>query len=248
MKVLKTRNVVLVGTLMLAMATATVAVAQVTAKPDTISACVHRNGSIRIVADDASCSRNERPISWNKQGLPGEAGPIGSSGPVGPAGAIGPVGDQGPSGPKGDPGVGGLTVIGGGSQGEVTTGPPWYLALYSPRADTTESNVTQVMPVGGTISRLYADSEKDPSCFRVGGANCQVLNWRLTLMKNGAPTALTCTISGSNFISGPPRTPCPNTVATVPIAAGDRVSIQVVGELFGPSPSAIHWTAAFAPN
>ncbi len=251
MKVLSMRSVVIVSALTLATATATVAVAQVTSTTDVISACVHRNGSIRIVVDDEPCGRNEQPVSWNKQGLPGAVGPVGPSGPVGPAGAsgpAGPAGDQGPAGPKGEPGIGGPTVIGGGSQGEVTTGAPWYLALYSPRADTTESKVTQVMPVGGTISRLYADSEKDPSCFHPGGVNCQVLNWHLTLIKNGAPTALTCTIGGSNFISGTPRTPCSNTVATVPVAAGDRVSIQVVGEVFGPSPSAIHWTAAFTPN
>ncbi len=247
MKILKVRNVVIASAIALT-ATATVSVAQVMSKTDLISACVNRSGSIRIIEDDELCGRNERLIRWNKQGLPGAVGPAGAVGPVGASGPAGPAGDQGPAGPKGEPGVGGTTVIGGGSQGEVTIGAPWYLALYSPRAATTESVVTQVMPVGGTISRIYADSENDPSCFHPGGVNCQVLNWHLTLIKNGAPTALTCTISGSNFISGTPRTPCSNTVATVPVAAGDRVSIQVVGDVFGPSPSAIHWTAAFAPN
>jgi hypothetical protein len=251
MKVFKIQNVAIVSTLMVATATASVAFAQAAAKTDVISACVNRNGSIRIAVDDESCGRNERRISWNKQGLPGAVGPIGPVGPTGadgPAGPSGPAGDQGPAGPKGEAGTGGSTVIGGGTVGEVTTGPAWYLSLYSPRADTTESKVTQVMPVNGTISRLFADSENDPSCFRPGGANCQTLNWRLTLFKNGAPTALTCTISGSNFISGTQRVPCANTVTTIPVVSGDRVSIQVVGELFGPSPSAIHWTAAFAPN
>jgi hypothetical protein len=57
---------------------------------DTISACVKKNGQMRIAE---KCRKNETPISWNTLGPQGPAGPQGIQGP------------QGPTGPAGEPGA-----------------------------------------------------------------------------------------------------------------------------------------------
>ena len=101
-----------------------------------IHACVGRTGRMRLVSQNASCRRNERPVSWNvrgPQGDPGPAGPAGPAGadgapgPAGPAGPPGQIGERGPQGPKGDPGtsidaletLNGIACRAGGRNGTV---------------------------------------------------------------------------------------------------------------------------------
>jgi Collagen triple helix repeat (20 copies) len=83
--------------------------------PDTISACVSREGRIRLISprelfelsnkpDSSPCRRNERLVTWSIVGPQGPAGPIG---PQGPRGVAGPEGPQGPQGPQGEPGPAG---------------------------------------------------------------------------------------------------------------------------------------------
>jgi len=91
---------------------------------------------MRLVTQNASCRRNERPVSWNvrgPQGDPGPAGPAGPAGadgapgPAGPAGPPGQIGERGPQGPKGDPGtsidaletLNGIACRAGGRNGTV---------------------------------------------------------------------------------------------------------------------------------
>lgn len=212
-----------------------------------ISACVNRAGQLRIItpgasttwgdADDAQpineCGRNETLLTWNQSGPQGPTGPTGATGPAGP------------TGPSGLPAV---SVVGGGTPGNVTLGSTWYMALYAPRFSNTESVVAQAVPVAGTLSQLHADAEIDPGCFHPGGVNCAAQYWTLTVIKNGSPTALVCQIIGSSFLNGTPRLPCSNTTNTAHFAAGDLVSIKVEASLFGPAASPIHWTAAFTAD
>lgn len=70
-----------------------------------IDACVHRNGSLRVVADNSSeCKNSESALSWNIQGVQGEKGDQGEPGPAGAQGPAGPQGDTGPQGPQGPQG------------------------------------------------------------------------------------------------------------------------------------------------
>jgi len=77
---------------------------------DAISACVKKNGDVRIAGKASDCSKNETALTWNKRGPAGARGPAGERGPAGPAGAAGergaagPAGPAGPSGAKGDAG------------------------------------------------------------------------------------------------------------------------------------------------
>lgn len=57
----------------------------------TVYACVGRHdGNVRIVAQGATCRRDEDPTSWSSTGPQGPAGPAGATGPQGPAGAAAP--------------------------------------------------------------------------------------------------------------------------------------------------------------
>ena len=72
-----------------------------------ITGCVNKKtGLLRIAA---KCSSSERPISWNKIGPQGIAGPQGEAGTVGPQGIPGPQGAKGEMGIAGPPGPVGQT-------------------------------------------------------------------------------------------------------------------------------------------
>jgi len=227
-----------------------------------ISACVNRAGQLRIITPGAftgrsgddnderpanTCGKNETLLTWNQSGPQGPTGPTGAMGPAGATGPTGPTGATGPTGPSGSSAAA-VSIVGGGTPGNVTLGATWYMALYAPRFSNTESVVAQAVPVAGTLSQLRADAEVDPNCFHPGGVNCAVQFWTLTVMRNGSPTALACQIIGSSFLNGTARVPCSNTTNTVHFAAGDLISIKVEASFPGPVASPIHWTAAFTAD
>jgi len=100
-----------------------------------IQSCLDKQGTPHIVADGATCSRGETPLSWNQvgpqgpagatgpQGDPGPAGPTGATGPMGPVGPAGPKGDAGPQGPKGDVGAQGPQGPAGATGPQGPAGP-----------------------------------------------------------------------------------------------------------------------------
>lgn len=62
-----------------------------------INACANKKtGKLFLVAVPGDCKKNQTPVSWNAQGLPGPSGPTGPSGLTGPTG---PTGVTGPTGP-----------------------------------------------------------------------------------------------------------------------------------------------------
>ncbi|HVE68705.1 MAG TPA: hypothetical protein VNB64_09020 [Solirubrobacteraceae bacterium] len=83
-----------------------------------LHACVKRvGGDMRMVGLRTRCSRTERKVSWNRQGirgLPGLAGAPGQNGAPGQTGAQGQQGQpglEGKQGLQGPPGVSGLEVV-----------------------------------------------------------------------------------------------------------------------------------------
>jgi hypothetical protein len=65
---------------------------------DSASGARSKLGSIRIIAADEECKKNEVALDWNIQGPAGPQGPQGDVGPVGPPGPAGPAGSNGVSG------------------------------------------------------------------------------------------------------------------------------------------------------
>ena len=51
---------------------------------DLVHACVNdESGDIKVVGPNDDCKKNETPLDWNIQGLPGPQGPIGKPGVLG---------------------------------------------------------------------------------------------------------------------------------------------------------------------
>jgi hypothetical protein len=143
-----------------------------------IFACVNNsNGGVRVVAQNASCSNNERSLVWNVTGPAGPigpAGPAGAQGPAGPVGPVGPIGPQGPAGPQGVPGgvlagidlqcVAGVSLTTGqpiplneyrgfqpfGSGISISGTPPWTSVLLQ--------QGTYLVALGGGLAGFVADS------------------------------------------------------------------------------------------
>lgn len=93
-------------------ASAGIATAAVTS--GVISACVDREGHLRVAS---RCHDDEKSLSWNTAGVQGPQGPAGAAGadgapgPQGPAGADGVPGKEGAVGPTGAQGVAGIGIL-----------------------------------------------------------------------------------------------------------------------------------------
>ena len=59
--------------------TAVAADAYLAESEDVIYGCVKTNGQLRLVPEEVACAEGERRISWNRRGVPGEAGAPGSA-------------------------------------------------------------------------------------------------------------------------------------------------------------------------
>lgn len=143
-------------------------------------------------------------------GLTGSTGPtgadgqIGSTGPTGPDGLVGAAGPTGPQGIQGPTGAG-LTSIHFNSNTNLANNN--YLFYHG--QDNIEYQAQILITRNGTLSNLFANVQNAP-----GG----LFSRTFTIRVNSVTTALTVTISGistSGF----------NTVNTVPVVAGDLVSL-----------------------
>lgn len=78
---------------------------------------------------------------------------------------------------------------------------------------TTETAVGLVVPpdCGGTLDKLYVLLNGSPGASK---------SYTYTIYKNGSPTSLTCTVSGTNTTAN-------DTSNSVTIAAGDRITVYV---------------------
>ena len=96
------QQIVRIGTLLALVLVIATGATWAVAQNAEISACVGRNGQVRIVDDIQNCKPQETPLQWNVQGPVGPQGDLGPTGPTGPQGPSGPQGEQGPAGPVTD--------------------------------------------------------------------------------------------------------------------------------------------------
>jgi hypothetical protein len=104
--------------------------------------------------------------------------------------------------------------------------------MFSTNMDSNETIVQNVIPAAGTIKNYYAFVETAPTAGH---------SWTFTVRKNGADTAVTCTIVGNGTL----RT-CSDTSHTAAFVAGDLISIRV-SDVNNPAGTPGQWTAQFAP-
>jgi hypothetical protein len=166
--------------------------------------------------------------STGPQGVQGDDGPTGSQGPTGPAGSTGPAGATGAQGPTGATGAQGPTGATGaqgptGSAGADGVSPvlgrintlgvttAFGAASGTVNASTTESDVTQLSPGSAIVPRDLA--------VELTTAPGAAASRTFTLLDDGVPTSLSCSISGS-------ATSC-TSASSASIGAGSKLTIQV---------------------
>ncbi len=159
-------------------------------------------------------------------GTPGATGAIGPTGPAGVTGATGPTGPTGPQGPTGQPGATGATGPEGRAGASGATG-----AAGSPGTPATGIvggglGGSILFDLGGFNTSLFAQTTPAPlpvagtlAHFTVHFATSVSTNTVLVVQKNGANTAITCTVPrGGNS--------CADSTDAVVFAATDTLLVH----------------------
>lgn len=102
--------------------------------------------------------------------------------------------------------------------------------MFTARVDT-EANVEDIVPAAGTVKNFYFVIDTTPASGR---------SWTLTVRKNGADTAVTCTINN-------PNTSCSDTTHSVAFAAGDFIAVAITASTPAPGGVPGRWTSQFTP-
>jgi hypothetical protein len=114
---------------------------------------------------------------------------------------------------SGGGGGSGFGITGYSGTGATFTGTLFFPYVGGLLASSTESNVDLEAPNAATISNFYVQLSA-----ALGLGNTTVFTWR----KNGADTALTCTITGASATS------CNDTAHTLTVAQGDLLDVKAV--------------------
>lgn len=198
---------------------------------------------ISLIDDNQNNPPDTSPAAWGILALEGAEGPTGAdgaTGATGAAGATGPTGTQGDVGPAGPTGADGPTGPTGADGAAGPTGPTGhtgivviiiviatdatipdfstrFLTLGSGRLETSADAAGTPLPIAGTIGNLRVRQT-------VAGSDPVVA----TVLVNGTPSSVGCSIAAAS-------TDCSDTADTVPVAAGDLVTIEVnAGDLADP--------------
>jgi hypothetical protein len=196
------------GALALVVALGGVGIAAIPGSDGVINACyAKKNGDVRVVKAGKKCKKGEKTISWNQQGPPGPAGPQGAQGAQGTQGVAGTNGANGIDGSPGQAGSAGPGLLFG--SGTTMNSGTIFTSLAG--ANTTTQNLAFTpMPAGATLTARDFSVRINPA---VAAGTLTV-----ALQKNGADTALACTINTGQTSCTPAGSP------TVPLAPGDNVN------------------------
>lgn len=123
-------------------------------------------------------------------------------------------------------------ILGGGLENATAANTTEYnSASASSVFGATETNYSQVVSTPGTIKSLYINQGTAP------GLTKQIA---YTMRKNGADTALTCTVSGT-------ATTANDTVNSFTVVAGDVITIKYVSSLAAAT-SLVMWSTVFVAD
>ena len=176
------------------------------------------NGSsyISLVAGNVGFQPDISNVKW---GLLAQAGTNGATGATGPSGPTGPQGPAGPAGPAGTNGSGvnaisyALQFINPGSGAAGTS--YFFSPLYATgtfTGNTTIGGNFVAMPVACTMSALNVGVNN----YQTPAADVTTL----TVYKNGAATAMTCSVTTNGNGSS-----CQDKTHTFSVAGGDSISV-----------------------
>lgn len=158
-------------------------------------------------------------------GAQGPAGPNGATGATGPAGPTGPQGDpgpqgeegeEGPAGPAGPTGATGVSILAGGSSGNLSSSTTQYVDMFLIGSNSSESNVIHPIPVAGALTDLNVTLN--------GTIGSAPNSYTFTVRQNSTTpaTPITCQVLG------PSGTTCADSVNCVLLNAGDTIDLQSV--------------------
>jgi hypothetical protein len=185
---------------------------------------VSYNGSsyASLVAGNIGFQPDISNVKWALLAQAGAAGVAGANGATGSPGATGPSGPSGSAGPAGPAGTNGsginaisyamqFTNPGSGAAGTSYFFSPLY-ATGTYTGNTTIGGNFVAMPVACTMSALN---------IGVNNYNVPVADiTTLTVYKNGAATAMTCSVTTNNNGSS-----CQDKTHTFSVAGGDDISV-----------------------
>ena len=176
-------------------------------------------GAIGATGSEGPMGRQGDSGPTGASGRQGEAGATGVQGDMGPTGAVGPTGSSGfgetgatgvsgPTGSTGPAGADGYTILSG--SGNPNEGSDRFSASGAFTEDTSEADRQTLMPEGIVNALLV----------RVSTAPGAGKSWTITVRKNEANTALTCSISDANLT-------CSDAAHPVLFSSGDLLSILI---------------------
>ncbi len=206
-------NVVSSIALFLALGGGAYAASSLVAKDGKINGCVSKRGVVRLVASGKKCAKGERVVAWNQQGPRGLSGASGARGDQGQQGLPGAPGQPGEPGQRGSPAASALTAR---VLRTPTTAPAmWFGAVSGISQGTTagETTVRQLSPNALVVARDLAVQAVDPPIGDTG--------YRVTLMDDGAATALTCELRSAT------NSRCDSGPADAQISPGSRLSFRI---------------------
>jgi hypothetical protein len=153
-------------------------------------------------------------------GTTGATGPAGATGQNGNPGANGSQGPAGPTGPTGTVAAGGVAQMVMNSIASISTAGTYAAPISGGSGIATsaaaEGYEEQPVSSSGTFSNLYVR-------IASGGVAYQA---SVTLYKNGAATAITCS-TGTTAASIGATATCSDTTHTISVAAGDSVGYVI---------------------
>jgi outer membrane protein assembly factor BamB len=124
------------------------------------------------------------------------------------------------------------SIIGGGTgMNDLSRNSIQYVPMFDTGLSDTESDVQQAMPVAGTVSNFYVNLDGSPSSGN---------SYTFVVRKNGADTAVTCDISGTDTTGS-------DLSNSVSFNVGDYISIMVTPATM-PMARSMRWTAQFSPS
>jgi len=141
---------------------------------------------------------------------------------------------------------GATTIIGGGiGDGTVPASGTTFMGMFFGHDDSTESEMTNIMPLEGVVSDFFVRASAD-----IGTGDDEL---QFTIFRNGAgtdvgsdgsgaPDATACIIEDD---TDPPR--CSDTTDSQCFEAGDSIVVEIIGTNSVEAVS-VNWTAVFTPG
>jgi hypothetical protein len=164
------------------------------------------SGSLRVIDTEAGakCSKNEKLLDWNRQGLKGDKGDLGPTGPTGSQGVLGPTGPSGSGGVLGPTGPTGQGGSSGGAAVFFASGS-WRLGGFNDRGGPGPTDFTLEKPVPAGSYVLEADltaSGGDDSATQSVFIDCQMSSMGGNVSHTFTLVPSTQWASGFNSVGG----------------------------------------------